>query len=58
MLVPRCTRDGLREILEIVSQALVVVPTTEEAEGILDLLKELHDVRANGFDVELNRAIT
>ena len=38
------------------SQALVVVPTTEEAEGILDLLKELHDVGANSFDVEFNQA--
>ena len=38
------------------SQALVVVPTTEEAEEILDLLKELHDVGANGFDVEFNQA--
>ena len=38
------------------SQALVVVPTTEEAEEILDLLKELHDVGANGFGVEFNRA--
>ena len=33
------------------TQVLVVVPTTEEAEAILDLLKELHEVCANGFDV-------
>ena len=33
------------------SQVLVVVPSTEEAETILDLLKELHDSGANGFDV-------
>ena len=38
------------------SQIFVVVPSTEEAETILDLLKELHDVGANGFDVPFEQA--
>ena len=40
------------------SQVLVVVPTTEEAERILDLLKELHEVCANGFRRPVRRCDT
>lgn len=36
------------------SRVFVVVPTTREAESVLDLLKRLHDSRANGFDVEFD----
>ena len=38
------------------SQVLVVVQTDQEAEGILDLLKQLHDAGGNEFAVEFDRA--
>ena len=39
------------------SRVFVVVPTTAEAEQILDLLKQLYDSRGNGFCVEFNTDI-
>ncbi len=36
------------------SQVLIVVQTDEEAEGILDLLKQLHDAWGNNFGVEFD----
>ena len=37
------------------SQVLIVVQTDEEAEGILDQLKQLHDAGGNSFTVEFDR---
>lgn len=33
----------------------MIVQTDEEAEGVLDLMKQLHDASANEFDVEFDR---
>jgi len=37
------------------SRVLVIVHTDDEAEGVLDLMKQLHDASANEFDIEFDR---
>ncbi len=39
------------------SRIFVVVPTTAEAESVLDLLKRLYDSGCNGFSVEFDTAV-
>lgn len=55
----RCSAPGLPVWLGSepysFSRVLVIVQSNEEAEEILDLLKQLYDPGANGFDVEFDR---
>ena len=45
----------LQEETHFFSETLVIVQTNEEAERILDLLKQLYDAGSNGFIVEIRR---
>ena len=46
----------LKDEPHLFTQVILVVPQAEEAEHILDLLKELNDAGANTFDIEFSRS--